>query len=167
MGLFDFFFKKPAKQVQDEARNEVDEEYDREMRAQYGDDLMNEFHRWEKISNDVESQYMMIFRRGKEVVVEVVEIGDSAEIVDGRAPYIRLSFLLPKKERHDKDYFSLEWDKEMEIRSSSVLHIQKLERKFSDCTVMLNQESKDFAAYRIVIENAKKFSKQFEHDGGR
>lgn len=155
-------YRVAFQQLQDEEQKQLEDEYDREMREQYGDALMNEFCKWEKIANDIESQYLLIFRRGKEVVAEVVELDGDPEIIDAKSPYIKLSLLLPKKERHAKDYYSLEWEKEIEIRSSNVLHVQKLGQKFSDCNVMVNQESQDYAAYRTAIEKAKAFSKQFE-----
>jgi hypothetical protein len=155
-------YQAAFQRLQDEEQKRQEDEYDREMREQYGDELMKEFYKWEKIANDGDSQYLLIFRRGKEAIAEVVEIVDAPEIVDAKSPYVKLSLLLPKKERHEKEYFSLEWEKEMELRSSNVLHVQKLGKRFSDCNVMLGQESKDFAAYGAVIEKAKEFSKRFE-----
>lgn len=159
MGLFDFLFKKTKSGHE---QKQLEDEYDREMREQYGDELMDDFCKWEKIANDGASQYLMVFRRGREVVVEVVEMVDSPEIVEAKSPYIKLSLLLPKKERQEKDMYSLEWEKEIEVRSSNVLHVQKLDRKFSDCYVMASRESKDFADYRMAVEKGKVFSKQFE-----
>jgi hypothetical protein len=150
------------RKIDDEFQRELEAEEDSELREQYGDKLLNEFRQWEKLSVESGTQYLMVFRRGKEIAVEVVEFEDGPEIIEGKSPYIKLSLLLPKKERHDRDYFSLEWEKEMEIRSSNVLHIQKLDRTFSDCTVVFEQESPDYEAYRKVIEKAKEFSKRFE-----
>lgn len=72
-----------------------------------------------------------------------------------------MALLFPKKNRQEKDYYSLEWEIEKEILSSDILHYQKIERKFSDCYVMFDEESNDFAAYKKVIEKRKVFSKRF------
>lgn len=154
-------YKLRFQKLQDEEEKEETEEEDREMREKYGDKLMDDFYRWEKISDEGDGHYLMIFRRGKEVVVEVVELDYGPEIVDGKKPFVKMALLLPKKERQEKDHFSLEWEIEKEIHSSDILHFQKIDRQLSDCYVMFDEESKDFAAYKKMIEKGKEFSKRF------
>jgi hypothetical protein len=147
--------------LQDEEEKTAVEEADREMREKYGDKVMDDFYRWEKISAEAAGHYLMIFCRGKEVLVEVVELDYGPEVVDGKKPFVKMALLFPKKDRQEKDHFSLEWEIEKEIHSSDILHFQKIGRLLSDCNVMFDEESKDFVAYKTIIEKGKEFSKRF------
>lgn len=155
-------FREKFEEIKEEEQNELMAEEDRDLRERYGEKLAEDYRRWESISEDSGSHYVLIYRRGKEIAVEAVEFDGFPEIIEGKSPIIKIVVLLPKKVTHEKDWFSLQWEKEAEVKSSSVLHVQKLERPISDCSVTLGQESTDYVAYKKVIEKATAYSKKFE-----
>ena len=148
-------------QLEEEQQKESDAEEDREQREKYGDKLIEEFYRWDGIANERNDQHVMIFRRGKSIVVEVVEF-DTVEIVDATKPYIKLSVLLPAKEKIDQNYYAFSWENEMEIKATNVLHLQKLKTNFSDCSYGDWGDSEDYLAYKKVLEKATEFAKRFD-----
>ena len=148
-------------QLDEELQKESAAEEDREQREKYGDKLMEDFYRWEEISSECYDQYVLVFRRGKNIVVEVVEF-DSAEIIDGAKPYINLSARVPEKEKLDRNCYVFSWEKEVEIRAGNILHIQKLKTNFSDCSIEESVDSEDYTAYKKVLEKATEFAKRFD-----
>ena len=148
-------------QLEEEQQKESDAEEDREQREKYGDKLMEEFYRWEEIASECYDQYVLVFRRGKSIVVEVVEF-DTAEIIDAAKPYINLSVRVPEKEKLDRNYYVFSWEKEVEIKAGNILHVQKLKTNFSDCSIEESGDSEDYTAYKKVLENATEFAKRFD-----
>ena len=154
-------FAAKFQQLDEELQRESEAEEDREQREKYGDKLMEEFYRWEEIASECYDQYVLVFRRGKSIVVEVVEF-DTAEIIDAAKPYINLSVRVPEKEKLDRNYYVFSWEKEVEIKAGNILHVQKLKTNFSDCSIEESGDSEDYTAYKKVLENATEFAKRFD-----
>ena len=148
-------------QLDEELQRESDAEEVREQRAKYGDKLMEEFYRWEEITSEFGDQYVLVFRRGKLIVVEVVEF-DTVEINNASKPYINLSVRVPEKEKLDRNCYVISWEKEVEIKAGNILHIQKLKTSFSDCSIEESGDSEDYAAYKKVLEKATEFAKRYD-----
>ena len=155
-------FKGKFEEIEKERLMQSQAEEDLELREQYGESFVKEYRRWEKISDAPGAQYLLIYRKEKKIAVDVVEFDGGVEIIEGKSPSIKLTLLLPTKESFEKNCYSLVWEKEEEVRSSRVLHIQKLDRALLDCEVMFGEESKDLVEYKKVIEKAKAYAKKFE-----
>jgi hypothetical protein len=135
------------------------EEEDRELRKLYDGKVVDALRQWRQICEETGAKFLLIFQRGKQVITEVVELNSEPEIVMGKTLYIQLSFLLPEKQKVDRGYYSLEWEKEMNIPVSKVLHIQKIDNCLSNCSIIDSEESEDFLAYKDLIEKGQQFSK--------
>lgn len=97
------------KKIYDEIQREKEAELEREDRETYGDDLVDELKGWESRC-DPYKQYLLVFRRGKTVQCDIVEL-EAAEIAGDKKYFVQLSFLRPKqhKERDTGTYY--EWEK--------------------------------------------------------
>lgn len=155
-------FQAAFQRLEDEKQREHQEQYDREMREQYGDELMNEFYKWEKIENDSRNQFLIVFKRGKSVVVEIAEFNSGPEIIDGKKPYVSISLLTPIKETIDKGEYSLTWEKEVQIRSENILHFQILTTDLYPSWGSGGYESEDLLAYKRVIAQGQEIAKRFD-----
>ena len=115
------------KAIYDEIQREEDAEFEREERAEYGDEIVDELKKWEKIC-DLNTQYFLLFKYRGKIQCEIVEI-ENAEIVEDKKPSISLSLLLPKKHR-DKDYedggYYIEWEREISLKSNQIMAIEAL-----------------------------------------
>jgi len=149
------------KQFEEELAKQVTEEDNRELREEYGDKLTEEFYRWNGIANESNDHHLIVFQRGKSIVVEVVEF-DEAEIIDAKTPYVQLSVRVPEKEKLGQGYYVFWWQKNLEIKASNILHVQKLKESFSDCFIEDGRDSEDYTAYKKVLEKATEFAKRFD-----
>ncbi len=155
-------YQAAFQQLQEEKQKQQEEENDREMREQYGDKLMNEFYKWEKIENDTRNQFLIVFKRGKGVVVEIAEFNSGPDIIDGKKPYVSISLLTPVKEKIDKGEYSLGWEKEVQIRSEDILHFQKLTTDLNPSWGPGGYECEDYLTYKKVIAQGQEIAKRFE-----
>lgn len=147
-------------QLQNELNQQLDEEEDRELREKYGDKIVEEFRRWEQMYDT--NQFLIVFKRGKSIVVEIAEFNNEPEIMYDKKPYISISLLTPTKERVDKGEYELNWEKELQIRSEHILHIQKLDTSLHPSWGPEGYESEDFSTYKKTIEKGRTIAKKFE-----
>lgn len=126
-------------------------EVEEEDRRIYGDELVDLFRKWEAIT-DSGVQHILVFRKGKSIVVDVVEF-DSIEIDDTKKPFVKLNILRPRirKERDSGQY--LEWDKEVAVNAQKVLHVQRLATEV---------DMFDVSEYLRIIEISTDYAKRFE-----
>lgn len=114
--------------IYDEIQRERDEEVDQEERAEYGDEIVNELRKWEKIC-DLRTHHIVLFERRGKTICEVVEF-ESAEIVGDRKLSIELGMLLPKIHKDKDDEFigvySIGWEKEVSVKPDQILALETL-----------------------------------------
>ncbi len=120
------------KAVKEEKRAAV--EAGQEMRLEdierYGLPAVEEFERWEPVADEV-GPYVIIYRSGKSLKVEVVEF-EGAEIEQkarGKSR-VALDCLFPKRFREDGETW-LEWEKEKRLIASKVEYVVLLEKVWS------------------------------------
>lgn len=131
---------KIANKVQAAIENELRESIaaEQEMRQEdierYGIELVEEFERWEKLADAI-GPYVVIYRSGKSLKVEVVEF-DGAEIEEkprGKSRVV-LESLFPKRVREDGEKW-LEWEKERRLVAGKIEYIGLLEKVWGRCNI--------------------------------
>jgi len=143
--------KEKYKKIYDEIQRERDEQFEKEDREEYGDELVDELKKWEKYC-DVEKQYILIFKHGSNVKCDVVEF-ESAEIVGDKKHFVQLGVLLPKlyKEKDTGNY--LEWEKEVNLKPKQVYKIEALNKAI---------DMFDLKAYESIINKYKAEASEFK-----
>ena len=104
---------------------EAEKEYRQEEIERHGLEVVEEFERWEKLIDEGDT-LVVIFRSGKNLKVDVIEIED-VEIEKRKRGKSRVMIdcLLPKKVRED-GYTYLEWEKERRLDCSKIEFVQAL-----------------------------------------
>ena len=129
-----------SKKVQDSilAEEKADVAAEQEMRQEdierYGLEVVEDFERWEKLADDI-GPYVVIYRSGKSLKVEVVEF-DGAEIEEkarGKSRVV-LECLFPKRIREDGEKW-LEWEKEKQLIAGKIEYIGLLEKVWGRCNI--------------------------------
>lgn len=114
--------------IYDEIEREREEEYDREERAEYGDEIVDELRKWEKICA-LRIHHIALFKHRGKTICEVIEF-EVAEIAGERKYSIKLGMFLPKihKDKDDKilGTYSIEWEKEVSVKSDQILAMETL-----------------------------------------
>jgi hypothetical protein len=128
------------KQIYDQIQKAKEAEFVKEDRATYGDTLIDELEKWQRYC-DPHKQYILIFKRGQQVQFDVAEF-ETAEIIGGSKHSIQLGVLLPKlhKDKDTGDY--LEWERELNLKPSEVLKIERLADAIDMFDIKTYQETK-------------------------
>jgi hypothetical protein len=133
------------KLIEIEAQLERDELID-----QYGEAIADEYLKWETIAQRCEP-HMIIFKRGKKIVSQIVEIHD-ASIQGEKTLRIELSGYAPGDLKYMDRDDEISFEKDIELIASNVLHVQILPPHVYPLTL---------ARYRMVIPQLEEFSKRF------
>ena len=122
-----------------EAEQKANESAEQEMRLEdienYGLKAVEEFERWEPIADEI-GPYVIIYRSGKSLKVEVVEF-EGAEIeakASGKSRVV-LDCLFPKRVREDGDKW-LEWEKEKRLVANKIEYLVLLENVSKGCYIL-------------------------------
>lgn len=119
----------------------------------YGQKLVEEFERWEKLADDI-GPYVVIFRSGKSLKVDVVEF-DGCEIEEkarGKSRVV-LDCLFPKRFREDGEKW-LEWEKERQLVASKIEFVSLLEDSFPRCSI------EEIETYESVVADFERRAEQ-------
>lgn len=116
--------KDPAKRaIENEYQRKVQEEIDRENREEYGDAVVDLYNKWEALSRG-DGHCIIVAKRGKSLLVDVVEIG-TVEFPDDDKVWVSIEVGLPTITRETRDESSMVlWEKYITIKSTQVLHVE-------------------------------------------
>ena len=114
-----------------EAEQKANESAEQEMRLEdienYGLKAVEEFERWEPITDDI-GPYVIIYRSGKSLKVEVVEFeGAEIEAKPRGKSRVVLDCLFPKRVREDGEKW-LEWEKEKRLVARRIEYVVLLDK---------------------------------------
>jgi hypothetical protein len=141
--------KEPFKSKYDELlRSEA--EMERWEREEYGDEIYDLYREWEALC-DPFKQYLIVYRRGKKILSEVVEL-ESAEVVGTGRHRVELHLLLPKIRRDRELGDSVEWEKEGRTTPDKVLFIAERSSKV---------DIYDVPGYRHAKEECERLAQKF------
>ena len=138
------------KVLYDEIQREREAELEKEDRLTYGDMLYADYKKWKKY-RDPYAHYLLVFKRGTSVQAEVVEI-DGVEIVGAAQYTLQIDILLPKfhKDKYTDEW--IEWEKEVRLKSSQILKIERLPKQI---------EMNDLNAYHAAKEKCNELAREF------
>lgn len=126
--IADALQQEKYKAIYDEMQREKEEEMEREDRAEYGDEIVDELKKWEKICAR-RTHHIALFKHRGKTICEVIEF-EGAEIVGDRKLSIKLDMLLPKTHKDKDDEFlgsySIEWEKEVSVKPDQILALETL-----------------------------------------
>lgn len=138
----------------DEIEREREEEFECEERAEYGDEVVDELKKWEKLC-DPDRHYIVVYKRGGKIQSDVVEF-EYAEILELKKPSVSVSLLLPKTHRdadgEPGDYY-IEWEREISLMPKQILLIESLPQQI-DIFDMQAFELAKAKALKLQIEYA-------------
>lgn len=125
-------------QIAIDAEQKANESAEQEMRLEdierYGLAVVESFERWEPIADDI-GPYVVIYRSGKSLKVEVVEFeGAEIEFKTRGKSRVVLDCLFPKRFREDGEKW-LEWEKEKKLVASKIEHIVLLDKVLPRCNI--------------------------------
>lgn len=113
------------KRIYDEYQDEQNARIEKEDREEYGEKLYEEKIKWEKMCGS-ENHYSLIFKRGKSIISDIVEF-ERVWIDGDKKKFVKIGLLLPKRYKSKLDGDHLEWEKEVEIKPSQILFLEKTE----------------------------------------
>ena len=147
--------KKIQKAIEDEQKESdaAELELRKEDIDRYGLGLVEEFERWEKLADEI-GPYLVIFRSGKSLKVDVVEF-ECCEIEEkarGKSRVV-LDCLFPKRFREDGEKW-LEWEKEKQLVAGKIEFIGLLEHVWPRCNI------EEIDEYELVVSDFQRRSEQ-------
>lgn len=97
-----------------------------EDRDVYGDAIVDELKKWEKVCDG--NQYITVFKKGRTLSSDILEF-EFANIEGEQKHYVKIEGLRPKiyKPRDESPY--IEWEREISFRSEQILELIKLPKK--------------------------------------
>ncbi|MDA3902453.1 MAG: hypothetical protein PF441_03265 [Desulfuromusa sp.] len=111
--------------------------YEQEEREEYGDALVDELKKWEKIC-DIDGQYLVIYKKGKTLSSDIVQF-DGAQIeTTTKKPYVKIEASLPKVFRGNGAPY-IDWDKDTTFRPKQILEVKKLKKPINDNVELYDQ----------------------------
>lgn len=117
--------RKPKyKALYEELQREKAAEIERADREEYGDELYEEISKWGRMC-DPHHQYLAVFKSGGKTQVDILEL-EGVDIDGAVASSLRIDALRPKRYRDRETGEYLEWEKELRLRPSQILEIQRL-----------------------------------------
>ncbi|MCK4621531.1 MAG: hypothetical protein KAT62_04870 [Desulfuromonadales bacterium] len=137
------------KALQDAYIAEKNSPFEQEDRGEYGDALVDELNKWEKICYP--DQYLVTYKKGKTLRSDIVEF-ERAYIEDAQKPYVKIEALLPKIRKPKNDEPSIEWEKETTFRPKQILDCKKLPQEI---------DMFDVAKYEQILAAAKETEAKF------
>ncbi len=147
--------KKIQKAIEDEQKESdaAELELRKEDIDRYGLELVEEFERWEKLADEI-GPYVVIFRSGKSLKVDVVEL-EGCEIEEkarGKSRVV-LDCLFPKRFGEDGEKW-LEWEKERQLVTSKIEFVGLLEDSWPRCNI------EEIEEYESVISDFERRAEQ-------
>ena len=148
-----------AKKIQNAINNEQKQSdaAEQEMRQEdidrYGLALVEAFERWEKLADEI-GPYVVIFRSGKSLKVDVVEF-EGCEIEEkarGKSR-VMLDCLFPKRFREDGEKW-LEWEKEKQLVAGKIEFVGLLEDVWPRCNI------EEIEEYESVVADFERRAEQ-------
>ena len=113
--------RDPRNQASERAhQHQVAEELERDDREEYGDAPVDERKKWEALSQS--AAYLIVLRRGKKVLADVVTLGSPDIVGDGKY-HVEMELSFFKISRED-GHPCLDWAKDLTVRTADILHIE-------------------------------------------
>lgn len=125
---------------------------DAEEREEYGDALVDERNKWEKMcSSGV--QHIVVFKKGKTLDADILEFED-AIIEKGESKYyVKINGLRPKIHKARNESPSIEWEKEITLRLDQIIEVVTLPKQID--LIEINE-------YENALNRAKILKEKYE-----